>query len=174
MWWQALVGIIGGLLLIDGVLLSLLWRYARRHPETVTMRDALRLFPDLLRLTRRLAADTTLPRGIRIRLLLLLLYLASPIDVVPDFIPVIGYADDAVVLALVLRSVARPAAPDSLAPPASLLWCRAVRPPRCRSGSSQRCPTTRGRLQAGPLCTVSGAPSAPGRRTAWKPRSPRP
>jgi uncharacterized membrane protein YkvA (DUF1232 family) len=114
MWWHALVGIIGGLLLIDGVLLGLLWRYALRHPETVTMRDALRLLPDLLRLTRRLAADKTLPRGIRIRLLLLLLYLASPIDLVPDFIPVIGYADDAVVVALVLRSVARRAGPEAI------------------------------------------------------------
>jgi uncharacterized membrane protein YkvA (DUF1232 family) len=38
---------------------------------------------------------------------LLLAYLASPIDLVPDFIPVAGYADDAIIVAAVLRSVAR-------------------------------------------------------------------
>jgi uncharacterized membrane protein YkvA (DUF1232 family) len=66
-----------------------------------------RLLPDVLRLLPRLAADRTLPRGVRVRLALLLAYLASPIDLVPDFIPVVGYADDAIVVVAVLRSVAR-------------------------------------------------------------------
>lgn len=47
--------------------------------------------------------------GVRLRLLLLLVYLALPIDIVPDFIPLVGYADDVVVVALVLRSVIRAA-----------------------------------------------------------------
>jgi uncharacterized membrane protein YkvA (DUF1232 family) len=105
MSWEAVVGVVAGLLLAYAVLLFLLWLYARRHPETVTMKDALRLLPDLVRLIRRLAADRTLAIGIRVRLMLLLAYLLSPIDLVPDFIPVIGYADDAVIVALVLRSV---------------------------------------------------------------------
>lgn len=46
---------------------------------------------------------------------MLLVYLASPIDLVPDFLPVVGYADDAVVVALVLRSVVRSAGVDALA-----------------------------------------------------------
>jgi len=50
-----------------------------------------------------------------VRLVLLLGYLASPVDLVPDFIPVIGYADDAVIVALVLRSVTRRAGPEALA-----------------------------------------------------------
>lgn len=45
----------------------------------------------------------------------LLVYLASPIDLVPDFIPVLGYADDALVVALVLRSVVRLAGSAPLA-----------------------------------------------------------
>jgi uncharacterized membrane protein YkvA (DUF1232 family) len=45
---------------------------------------------------------------------LLLGYLALPVDLVPDFIPVIGYADDAVVVALALRSVVRRAGPEAL------------------------------------------------------------
>jgi uncharacterized membrane protein YkvA (DUF1232 family) len=44
---------------------------------------------------------------VRWRLVLLLAYLASPVDLVPDFVPVLGYADDAIVVAWVLRSVVR-------------------------------------------------------------------
>jgi len=107
MWWRALVGFLAGLLLVYAALLGLLWGYARRHPGAITGRGALRLLPDVLRLVRRLAADRSLPAGVRLRLALLLLYLASPVDLVPDFVPIIGYADDALVLALVLRSVLR-------------------------------------------------------------------
>jgi uncharacterized membrane protein YkvA (DUF1232 family) len=78
------------------------------------LRDALRLLPDLVRLLRRLAADPALPRGVRIRLGLLLLYLVSPIDLVPDFVPLIGYADDAILIALVLRSTVRRAGPEAV------------------------------------------------------------
>jgi uncharacterized membrane protein YkvA (DUF1232 family) len=105
MWQQCLVSTIGGLLLVDSVRLGLVWPYALVHPQTVTMRHALRYLPDVLRLTSRLAADKCLPGGIRIHLLLLLVYLASPIDVIPDFIHIIGHADDAVGGALALRSV---------------------------------------------------------------------
>jgi uncharacterized membrane protein YkvA (DUF1232 family) len=114
MWWHTAVAILAGLLLIYATLVLLLWRYARRHPDTVTMRDAVRLLPDLLRLIRRLAADPTVPTGVRVRLGLLIVYLASPIDLVPDFIPVLGYADDAIIIALVLRSVTKSAGPDAL------------------------------------------------------------
>lgn len=71
------------------------------------MKEALRLLPDLLSLLRGLTADRTLPQGIRVRLILLLAYLLMPIDLVPDFLPVIGYADDVIIVALVLRSVIR-------------------------------------------------------------------
>jgi hypothetical protein len=78
MWWQILLGVLAGLLLIYLVLLALLWGYARRHPDAVTLRDAMRLLPDLIRLVRRLAADRDLPSGIRVRLALLLIYLILP------------------------------------------------------------------------------------------------
>lgn len=114
MTWETVVGIAAGLLLAYAVLLVMLWMYARRHPETVTMKDALRLLPDVLRLVRKLAADRTLGAGVRVRLVLLLAYLLLPIDLVPDFVPVIGYADDAVIVALVLRSVLKRAGPGAL------------------------------------------------------------
>ncbi|HEV7419141.1 MAG TPA: YkvA family protein [Mycobacterium sp.] len=84
-------------------------------PDDVGVRDAMRLLPDLLRLLKRLASDPTMPRGIRVRLALLLGYLALPIDLIPDFVPVLGYADDAIIVAFVLRSVARRAGPEALA-----------------------------------------------------------
>ena len=110
-WWQTLLAVVGGLLLLWAVLLGLLW-HAR--PADLTVREALRLLPDLIRLVRRLAADPSLPRGVRIRLWLLLAYLLSPVDLVPDVIPVLGYADDVVVVALALRSVVRTAGSGAL------------------------------------------------------------
>jgi uncharacterized membrane protein YkvA (DUF1232 family) len=110
-WWQLLVGVLGGLLLLWLVMLAVLWRV---RPDGLTTTAALRLLPDLVRLVRRLAADRDLPRGVRVRLWLLLAYLLMPIDLVPDFVPVLGYADDAVIVALALRSVVRRAGPDAL------------------------------------------------------------
>ena len=77
------------------------------RPRGGLLRETLRILPDALRLIRRLAADNTLPSGVRVRLGLLLAYLAIPFDVIPDFIPVLGYADDAIIVAAVLRSVVR-------------------------------------------------------------------
>jgi hypothetical protein len=106
--WQALLGVGVGLLGMWLALVgALLWagrRYARP-----ALSEILRLLPDLLRLLRGLATDRELPRGVRIRLWLLLVYLAVPLDLIPDFVPLIGYADDAVIVALVLRSGGGPA-----------------------------------------------------------------
>jgi len=77
------------------------------RPRGNLLGEALRLLPDILRLLRRLAGDARVPRAARVRLWLLLGYLAIPIDLVPDFVPVLGYADDAIVVSLVLRSVVR-------------------------------------------------------------------
>jgi uncharacterized membrane protein YkvA (DUF1232 family) len=74
----------------------------------------MRLLPDLLRLLRRLAVDRSQPAGVRIRLGLLLAYLAMPIDLIPDLIPVLGYADDAIIVTIALRSVARRTGIDEL------------------------------------------------------------
>jgi uncharacterized membrane protein YkvA (DUF1232 family) len=114
MWWQPLLGSIAGLLVLYLALVAFLWRAYRRDPGVHRLRTALRLLPDLIRLVRRLAADPELPRGVRVRLLLLLGYLLSPIDLIPDFVPVLGYADDAVIVAIALRSVVRHAGPDAL------------------------------------------------------------
>ena len=101
-----------GLLIGAGTALLLAWlalvvALVLARPRGALLAEALRLLPDVLRLIRRLAADPDLPRGVRIRLGALLAYLALPIDLIPDFIPVLGYADDAIIVTAVLRSVAR-------------------------------------------------------------------
>ncbi|HET6708258.1 YkvA family protein [Amycolatopsis sp.] len=110
-WWDLLLGIAAALLLAWAALIVAL---VVVRPRGGLLREALRLLPDVLRLVRRLAADKSLPRGVRIRLGLLLAYLALPIDLVPDFVPVLGYADDAIIVSAVLRSVVRRAGPDAV------------------------------------------------------------
>ena len=106
--------------------LLLVLALAARRPSKQRIGEGLRLLPDVLRLVRRLSADPALPRGVRVRLWLLLAYLALPFDLIPDFLPVVGYADDAVIMAWTLRSVVRragmpalerhwPGSPDGLA-----------------------------------------------------------
>jgi uncharacterized membrane protein YkvA (DUF1232 family) len=63
--------------------------------------------PDCLVLCRRLLADTRVPRRHKALLAGLLGYLASPLDLIPDFIPVIGQLDDVLIAAVVLRTVRR-------------------------------------------------------------------
>src|SRR6266498_3980680 len=84
------------------------------RPRGALLAEAVRLVPDMLRLLRDLAVDRTLPRAVRVRLWLLFAYLAMPFDLIPDFIPLLGYADDASLVALVLRSVVRRAGPEAI------------------------------------------------------------
>lgn len=61
--------------------------------------------PDCIVLFKRLLQDTRLPKRYKFELGLLIGYLALPIDLIPDFIPVAGQLDDAIIVALVLRRV---------------------------------------------------------------------
>jgi uncharacterized membrane protein YkvA (DUF1232 family) len=109
---RMLVGL-GVALLVAWAALVLAMVVAAR-PKGQLLTEALRLLPDVLRLLRRLAADRSLPDGVRVRLWLLLGYLAIPVDLVPDFVPVLGYADDAIIVTWVLRSAVRRAGPDAV------------------------------------------------------------
>lgn len=84
------------------------------RPAGVDLAEARRFVPDVVRLVRALTKDPQLGRGVHLRLVLLLAYLAMPFDPVPDFVPVLGYADDVIVIALVLRSVVRHAGGGAL------------------------------------------------------------
>jgi uncharacterized membrane protein YkvA (DUF1232 family) len=108
---RLLLGIGLSLLLLWAALLATL---AVVRPKGSSLREAVRLLPDTLRLLQSIARDRSLEKDIRVRLWLLFAYLAFPIDLVPDFIPVLGYADDAIIVALVLRTVVRRAGPDAI------------------------------------------------------------
>jgi hypothetical protein len=105
---EVVAAIVLGLLLCWLALVLVLWRL---RPRSGVVTEALRAVPDVVRLTHRLAGDRTLPRSLRVWLWLLLAYLASPIDLVPDFIPVIGYA------------APRPATTGVASMPSSFLSC---------------------------------------------------
>jgi uncharacterized membrane protein YkvA (DUF1232 family) len=68
--------------------------------------------PDCLVLLKRLLADPRVPRKRKAILVLLVGYLMLPVDLVPDFIPVAGQLDDAIVAGLALRFVLRGAGPE--------------------------------------------------------------
>jgi uncharacterized membrane protein YkvA (DUF1232 family) len=66
------------------------------------MRALLRALPDIVRTISGLAVDPVLPKAAKIALAAAVLYLVSPIDLIPDFIPVLGYFDDLFVAAIVV------------------------------------------------------------------------
>ncbi len=71
--------------------------------------------PDCIVLLRRLMRDPRVPRRRRALVYALIAYLAMPFDLVPDFIPVAGQLDDAILVALVLRALLRASGPELLA-----------------------------------------------------------
>lgn len=99
----ACLALLSWLVLVAGLLVA--------YPGRVPVRELLRLLPDLVRLVRRMLTDRRVPRGVRVMLSLLVAYLASPVDLVPDFVPVLGYADDVILALLVLRRAFRRTGP---------------------------------------------------------------
>ena len=69
------------------------------------MRALLRALPDVARLITRLVGDPVLPRAAKIALGAAALYLLSPVDLIPDFIPLVGYLDDLLLAAVVLDGI---------------------------------------------------------------------
>jgi uncharacterized membrane protein YkvA (DUF1232 family) len=87
--------------------------------------------PDCLVLVKRLLRDRRVPRRRKLLLVLLVAYLAMPIDLVPDFIPVAGQLDDAILVALAFRAVLRSGGEELLqehwsGPPRSLELVRSL------------------------------------------------
>ena len=103
LWAWALVAV-GGLYL--GLLVGLL--VVGRRGDVLWLA---RLIPDSVGLVRGLMRDPRVPRRWRWALGGLLVYLVLPFDLVPDFLPVVGHVDDAVVVVVVLRGVLRAAGP---------------------------------------------------------------
>lgn len=89
------------------------------------MRQLLRALPNLVRLIARLVVDPKLPRAAKVALAAAMVYLASPIDLVPDLVPILGYLDDLLLASVVVDGILNyvdrglilrywPGTPDSL------------------------------------------------------------
>ena len=85
---------------------GLLVMLAKRLPRGI-LRDLAALIPDCVTTVRRLRKDPRVPRRAKIAVLIAGIWVASPIDLIPEFIPVIGPLDDIVVVALALRYAGR-------------------------------------------------------------------
>ncbi len=109
--WRLILGVIGSLLGVWALLIAVLWVL---RPRDVRLGDAVRIVPDLLRLVRDLIADRSTPLGVRAALVGLLAWLVNPIDLIPEFIPVLGPLDDVVAAVLVLRYVRRRIGEDAM------------------------------------------------------------
>jgi uncharacterized membrane protein YkvA (DUF1232 family) len=77
-----------------------------------TARALVGLIPNLLLLFKDLAKDPRVPRGAKAWLVVGAVWIASPIDLLPEFLPVVGPLDDAIVAAAILRHLVRRAGPD--------------------------------------------------------------
>ena len=101
---STLVGIVVGLVALWGLLLVLFWAL---RPKGVPVRELLGLIPDVLRLLRSVIGDSSAPPDVRLVLIGLLAWIVSPIDLIPEFIPVLGPLDDVVVAVVAMRYVRR-------------------------------------------------------------------
>jgi uncharacterized membrane protein YkvA (DUF1232 family) len=86
------------------VLVAVIWLH---RPSRELAMPALRALPDLVRLCRALLADPRTPRRHRVALIVLIVWLISPIDLIPEFLPGIGPLDDIVAAAVILGWIGR-------------------------------------------------------------------
>jgi uncharacterized membrane protein YkvA (DUF1232 family) len=107
--WVVLGVIAVGLLLLIAAAAFIFWRIQRSEEKKLAKRIAELAFLDKISLAGSLFRDERIPIAPRIIALALVLYIASPIDLLPDFIPVVGYFDDVLIVmvgaGLLLRSI---------------------------------------------------------------------
>jgi uncharacterized membrane protein YkvA (DUF1232 family) len=101
-WLLGLVAAVGLMLVGWAVMIML----AQRLPPG-PLRELARFIPDCVTAIRRLRGDPRVPGRAKVAIVLAALWLASPIDLIPEFLPVIGPLDDVVVVALALRYAGR-------------------------------------------------------------------
>jgi uncharacterized membrane protein YkvA (DUF1232 family) len=102
-------------------------------PRDMPATEVLRVYPDVLRLLIRLSRDPRVCRPVRWRLLIAVAYNVQPINLIPDFIPVVGMLDNVVVTAWAVRSAVRRSGPEVVfslwrgSPAGFALLCRLCR-----------------------------------------------
>jgi uncharacterized membrane protein YkvA (DUF1232 family) len=101
---ELIVGVVVGLL---AIWLGLLVLFFLLRPKDVPLRELLAVVPDVLRLLRSLIRDGSVPTDVRVVVIGLIAWILSPIDLIPEFIPVLGPLDDVVVAVVAMRYVRR-------------------------------------------------------------------
>ena len=101
-WWKVLAISAALVVLCWGALVLL----ARRLPPGAA-KELAGFLPNCIRLARRLRKDPSVPRRAKVAIGFAGLWVLSPIDLIPEFLPVIGPLDDVIVVALALRYAAR-------------------------------------------------------------------
>jgi uncharacterized membrane protein YkvA (DUF1232 family) len=102
---------LGAAIVVWIVAVLVLYMVGRR----LAARELATLLPNLIRMCRTLLHDPRVPRGSKVLVGVAVVWFISPIDVVPEFIPVLGPLDDAILAALVLRHLVRRAGPEVVA-----------------------------------------------------------
>jgi uncharacterized membrane protein YkvA (DUF1232 family) len=108
---ETVIGVVVGLVVLWALALAVLWL---ARPRDVGLGELVAVIPDVIRLVRDLLRDPAVPWPARAALLGLIAWILSPIDLIPEFIPVLGPLDDVVVAVLVLRFVRRRVGDDAL------------------------------------------------------------
>jgi uncharacterized membrane protein YkvA (DUF1232 family) len=102
------IGLIVGILVgIVALWIVLLLIFVALRPKGVPARELMAIIPDVLRLLRSIITDRGAPLDVRVVLVGLLVWIISPIDLIPEFIPVLGPLDDVVVAIVSMRYVRR-------------------------------------------------------------------
>lgn len=101
---EPIAGIFLGLVAVWVLILLVLILF---RPKGMPLSELVRVVPDLIRLLRSIITDRSAPLDVRAVLTLLLVWIISPIDLIPEFIPVLGPLDDVVVAAIALRYTRR-------------------------------------------------------------------
>jgi uncharacterized membrane protein YkvA (DUF1232 family) len=99
-----IVVVLGAFVVAWLVLVAVIWLH---RPSRELALPALRALPDIVRLARRLLADPRTPTRHRLGLVVLIVWLVSPIDLIPEFLPGIGPLDDIVAAAVILGWIGR-------------------------------------------------------------------
>jgi uncharacterized membrane protein YkvA (DUF1232 family) len=105
---RELLIVVAVVLAVWAVAIAALWFFGRK----IAARQLARAIPDLVALTRGLIGDPRVPLGSKLLVGGALVWLLSPIDLVPEFIPVLGPFDDVIVVGLVLRHLVKRAGAD--------------------------------------------------------------
>lgn len=106
-----LIALVVAVTLVWAAFLVLFWIL---RPRDVPVREVVRVIPDLVRMLRSIIGDLSAPVDVRIVLVALMVWIVSPIDLIPEFVPGLGPLDDVIVAIVALRYTRRRIGVDDL------------------------------------------------------------